>query len=376
MPSLQEARRLAPGGSSCPELRGTGFFDGSRGRAAAWTRVPRPFHCGVLPRCVADARERSPGAAGDETSPRPGVVVRPFCGPSDTTALQQLASARWPLGPHPGGLGWSAAIGGLGDEVLLAEDSGLCGWAILGGPELLLAVESSRGDVVDVLVECAVSLSGTRQLTVPVAHGDDVLRERLQRLGFRADPNGPPFHGMFRQAQPDPPVLPPGYHVRATRPTERAARVEVHRDAWHPASLPWTPGMAPPLSAGVASSFTASSYDSVRATWLYDDAFDLVVEAPDGSLAASCIAWFDPASKCAEIEPLGVVPEHRRRGLAVALCHEVSARCASRGGEVVFIHQGPRADYPAPAAAYAKAGFDVVSRGAYLTRLPPGPLAT
>lgn len=57
------------------------------------------------------------------------------------------------------------------------------------------------------------------------------------------------------------------------------------------------------------------------------------------------------------------MPGHRRKGLATAMCQEVAARVAALGGNQVFINTGPRPDYPAPAATYAAAGFDVVTRG-------------
>ena len=106
----------------------------------------------------------------------------------------------------------------------------------------------------------------------------------------------------------------------------------------------------------------------MRRTWLYDQSRDLVVEAPDGTLAACCIAWWDPAARCAEIEPLGVLPEHRRLGLATAMCMAVAAQVAALGGDQVFINTGPRADYPAPAATYLAAGFTVIRLGGSYAR--------
>jgi len=45
------------------------------------------------------------------------------------------------------------------------------------------------------------------------------------------------------------------------------------------------------------------------------------------------------------------------------MCQQVAARAAALGGNQVFINTGPRPDYPALAATYAAAGFDVVTRG-------------
>jgi len=157
--------------------------------------------------------------------------------------------------------------------------------------------------------------------------------------------------------------LPEGYLIRSVRGDELDARVEVHRQSWRPATLPW-PGDPPSsVTAESTSRFSAALYSQVRATWLYDPAFDLVVEAPDGSLAACCIAWWDPVTECAEIEPVGVVPEHRRRGLASAMCWQVIEQVRAAGGRQVFVGVGPNPRYPAPAATYLAAGFDFVVRG-------------
>jgi len=95
------------------------------------------------------------------------------------------------------------------------------------------------------------------------------------------------------------------------------------------------PALADPDSADstaeATSTFTASHYDQALRTWLYDEGRDRVVEAPHGTLAACCIAWWDPAVRCAEIKPPGIVPEHRRRGLAAAMCIEVIAQVEALG---------------------------------------------
>ncbi len=299
------------------------------------------------------------------------MTLRPWGGPDDTTVIQRLASARWPIGPHPGGLGWSAAIGQLADQVVLAEDPRPRGWAGLGDGELLLGVDPSCPGVHELLIDWALSVTDSPVLTVPVVDGDAALRSALRREGFRPDPEAAPITGMFRAASSNvTAVLPPGCRLRPADPDEVEARVEVHRSAWLPAALPWAAGKGPAVSPGATSAFTASAYDTIRNTWLYDATLDLVAEAHDGSLVASCIAWYDPTSKCAEIEPLGVVAEHRHRGIAGALCLEVCRRCAERGGEVVYSNQAPRSDYPAPAASYLKVGFEVVARGTYFTRTP------
>jgi ribosomal protein S18 acetylase RimI-like enzyme len=63
-----------------------------------------------------------------------------------------------------------------------------------------------------------------------------------------------------------------------------------------------------------------------------------------------------------EIEPLGVAPEHRRRGLAVALCLEVASVIDERGGASVYINTQPEPGYVASSSAYLAAGFELVER--------------
>jgi mycothiol synthase len=54
----------------------------------------------------------------------------------------------------------------------------------------------------------------------------------------------------------------------------------------------------------------------------YNKELDLVAVAPDGSFAAFTTVRIDPVSRFAELEPVGVHPNHRRKGLAMAICCE------------------------------------------------------
>jgi GNAT superfamily N-acetyltransferase len=305
------------------------------------------------------------------------MMVRSWAGRADTAAMQQLASRRWPHGPHAGGVGWAAAIGQLADEIVVADgdgdgdgDGGLAGWAGLASQELILQVDPAYPDAARQLAGWAVQARGAADLTVTVYDGDKAVRPALAEAGFVPQPGTAPVTGMFHRAGPGGPVLPDGYRVRSVADGEEAARVEAHRAAWRPATLPWPAG-TPAVSLDLTSRFTAADYEEVRHTWLYDQSRDLVVEAPDGTLAACCIVWWDPAARAAEIEPLGVLPGHRRKGLATAMCLAACAQVAALGGDQVFINTGPRADYPAPAETYLAAGFTVTGVG-QVHRRPAG----
>ncbi len=154
-----------------------------------------------------------------------------------------------------------------------------------------------------------------------------------------------------------------GYVIRPARPDETTACVEVHRAAWKPSSIPYIDGRR--VDPDADSSFTTQAYESVRSAWLYNPRLDLVTAVGDdeaGRFAACCIAWFDPSIGVCEIEPLGVAPEHRRRGLAIALCLEVAQLTAEFGGTHMYINTQPESGYVASTAAYSAAGFKLVER--------------
>jgi ribosomal protein S18 acetylase RimI-like enzyme len=305
------------------------------------------------------------------------LELRGWEGADDTTAMQRLASRFWPFGLHPGGLGWAAAGGQLADPIVLEASRTPAGWAGIdrnhgdGGGELHVQADPGRPEVAKALLDWGMEVGGDK-LRIAVANGDDALAAVVETAGFAPDPDtGPlvgPQQGMFHPAVSQRPDLPPGYGVRSVRDGELEARVECHREAWRPAAMPLSPEALATIAPDATSRFTMDFYGRVRTTWLYDQSFDLVVEAPDGSLAACCIVWWDPAIKVAEIEPLGVVPAHRRLGLAGALCTEAESRVAARGGHTVFINSSPDPTYPAPNATYAAAGFELVKRGQALRR--------
>jgi len=289
--------------------------------------------------------------------------------------VQHLASRLWPRGWHPGGLGWALARGRLADEVVVFEGKhSVSGWAARSGVhepgELLAQADPAHPEIAESIVEWFLAMPMTTPLSIDVYDGDSTLASALRRAGFEPQLGARVF-GMFRAAERVRAASPVGYTIRATRADELDARVAVHLAAWKPAAQPWADGRA--VDPQAESPFNLAAYDAVRNAWLYVPEFDLVAVGPDGALAGCCIAWFDRATGVAEIEPLGVVPEHRRTGLAVAMCHEVAARVGAAGGRSVFINTGPRPEYPAPSAAYAKAGFESVARATTYVRLRDAP---
>jgi len=96
----------------------------------------------------------------------------------------------------------------------------------------------------------------------------------------------------------EPAVLPDGYRFLTADEAGPEAAVRAHVDAWAP------------------SSYTAEGYEGVRRTPPYRGDLHVLVQAPDGTMAASTIMWLDEANQTAEFEPVGTHPGYRHaRGL-------------------------------------------------------------
>ena len=293
----------------------------------------------------------------------PAMEVRP-AEPGDVGGMQRLASRLWPSGWHPGGLGWGLSRNALAASVVVGVDGdgSIVGFAGRGGDQIT-HVQRDRDDVADALVSWL--LATDEEASITVWDGADALARAVTRAGL--EPVGrEPWSGMLLDVaavRDDPRRSVEGYSIRPVRADEAAARVEVHRAAWKPSSIPYIDGRS--IEPDAESSFTQAAYESVRSAWLYDGSLDLVAVADEddgGRFGACCIAWFDPTTGVCEIEPLGVAPEHRRHGLAVALCLEVANLVDERGGTHVFINTQPEPGYVASSSAYFAAGFELVER--------------
>jgi GNAT superfamily N-acetyltransferase len=82
------------------------------------------------------------------------------------------------------------------------------------------------------------------------------------------------------------------------------------------------------------------SYQELQKAPDYDRGRDLYVVAPDGEFVSFCILWWDERNRLGILEPVGTVPEHRRKGLARAVVHEAIRRAAALGAEKVVVGAG------------------------------------
>ena len=91
----------------------------------------------------------------------------------------------------------------------------------------------------------------------------------------------------------------------------------------------------------------------MTAAWPYRTDLDCVVEAPDGSFAASCLAWLDEENGVGELEPVGTAPTFRRRGFASAVCRFALQRLREEGATQAIVYS----DTPEAKALYLSIGF-------------------
>jgi ribosomal protein S18 acetylase RimI-like enzyme len=145
----------------------------------------------------------------------------------------------------------------------------------------------------------------------------DLLRSR----GYEVDSESTEFVYHARElSELTEPTVPEGYRLRTVEPDDLQQRVEIHQIVWAPSRV------------------TVESFTGVQAAWPYRPDLDCVVEAPDGAFAAYCLAWLDPDNRVGELEPVGTHPDHRRRGLASAVCRFALHRLREEGAERAIVY--------------------------------------
>ena len=88
----------------------------------------------------------------------------------------------------------------------------------------------------------------------------------------------------------------------------------------------------------------------------------MLVEAPDGSLAATAIAWLDEVTRTAEFEPVGTHVDFRRRGLGTALQLYGMHRAAAAGADRMLVACVGAPAHPAARNMYLGVGFREFTR--------------
>jgi ribosomal protein S18 acetylase RimI-like enzyme len=279
--------------------------------------------------------------------------------------MQGVVSAAWqqygpPLTHHVGDLSWRRFLhGDVASRTatrLWDADGDLIAWGWLTLPdelELFFAPGWRREAIVRDVLSWADERAAAA-VKVDTLTTDKPWQSLLGGLGLVPDEQDALwYHVAAIGTAPPPPRLPAGYRVRHVRlPDDLERRVAVHRAAFGEPGRP--------------SRVTSETYAAVTRAWPYREELDLVVEAPDGSFAAGCIAWIDEAGAAGLLEPVGAHPDHRRLGLARAVCTAALRSLHAAGARTAIVC----AETDAARALYRSVGF--VERGRYTWFRRPG----
>ncbi len=188
-----------------------------------------------------------------------------------------------------------------------------------------------------------LSPSSGRRGIVVYAHDTDGLRTGLlERRGYTRLPDWQEIQRSRDLAEPLPaPSVPRGYTLRPMHADDedltrrsRASWRAFHADE---PSENFEPG---------------GWYANVQRAPLYRRDLDLVAEAPSGEIVAFATLWYDDVTRSGYFEPVGCVPEHRKRGLTKALLLEGMRRIRDMGA-VVATAGGGGASNPEAEGLYA-----------------------
>ena len=218
------------------------------------------------------------------------------------------------------------------------------------GAYLALQVHPDHAELVDEVIDWFDATADGLERTVLPGAADKYGLERWAAHGYRPDPDSLGDTGSWTQlnerdlADLEKPVLPDGFRFRTAAEAGPAAAFQAHLDAW-----------------GVTA-YTPEGYEGVRATPAYRGDLHFLVEAPDGTMAASTIMWLDEANKTVEFEPVGTHPGYRRLGLgrAMLLYGMDRARAAGAAHATVACLGAP--GHPSARGLYYSIGFREISR--------------
>ena len=274
-------------------------------------------------------------------------TIRPYRGPADFDLMLRILSESWRRAGSRsnatvGDLEWWTADDGEypseGLAWLWLADGMPAGWAWLEPPDSVdwhLRPGIERTPFLDPMLDSLEAAAGEARaaglnVTATLAWAMDDDTEAIGILARRGYvPTATTRVHWIRPlpaaggAPVEPGALPDGYRHGHTRwPDDLAARVEVHRSAFAPSSM------------------TIEKYRRLSSLPHYAAERDRVIVAPDGTFVAFANAWYDPEALVGELEPVGTHPDHRRLGLARAVCLEAIRHLASAGAREVLIFTG------------------------------------
>jgi ribosomal protein S18 acetylase RimI-like enzyme len=212
-------------------------------------------------------------------------------------------------------------------------------------------VHPDRLELVDEIIDWYDEVAAGLDRAVTPTDAERFALARWAAHGYRPDDDGVTLLNQRDLDDIEQPVLPDGYRIRTADEVGAEAAVRAHLDAWTP------------------SGYTAQSYRDVRATAAYRGDLHLLVEAPDGTMAASTIIWYDPVNRSIEFEPVGTHPKYRRLGLARAMMLTGLQRARAAGARHATVVCDGSPDDPGPRRLYQDGlGFRELSRDAPMVK--------
>ncbi|VVJ18104.1 Acetyltransferase [Amycolatopsis camponoti] len=305
---------------------------------------------------TADDVELMQGLAQRITATRPELV-------NSDASYGELAW-NWGRGHAADGAGWRRRLW-FSDGELVAW-----GWAQLPhrvrrtdgsvkdvtGAYLAHQVHPAHAGLVDDVITWFDATAENLERTVLPCAGDEFALKRWAAHGYETDPAALGDTGSWTQLTErdlvdiEEPVLPRGFRFRTADEAGPAAAVEAHAHAWTP------------------TSYTAEAYEGVRRTPAYRGDLHILVEAPDGTMAASAILWLDEVNETVEFEPVGTHPGYRRLGLGRAMMLHGLHRARAAGARHATVACLGAPGHPRARGLYYGVGFREISRDAPLLK--------
>ncbi|WP_163513522.1 GNAT family N-acetyltransferase [Fodinicola acaciae] len=272
------------------------------------------------------------GLAREVTALRPELVTA-------DASVGELAWV-WSKGVDALGESWRHRLWFAGDRVVA------WGWVSLSGSQLTWQVHPDRLELLPEILDWYDEVAGETERRVIVQSADENALASVTKHGYAFDADDESWtQANVRELTdlPDP-VLPPGFRFRTADEVSVADAVEAHRGAWDRSQL------------------TESDFQRVRQTWPYRGDLHVLVEALDGTLVASAIAWLDEENRIAEFEPVGTHRDFRRRGLGTALQLYGMRQAKAAGATRMMVACLGAATHPAARSLYHGVGFRPYTR--------------
>ena len=217
-------------------------------------------------------------------------------------------------------------------------------------------VHPDRAELVDEVIDWYDRVAANLERTVMPGAADEFAVQRWHAHGYETDPASLGDTGSWTQLNErdltdvELPRLPDGFRFRNADEAGPHAAVRAHVDAWAP------------------SPYTAEGYEGVRNTASYRGDLHVLVEAPDGTMAASTIMWLDEVNKTAQFEPVGTHPDFRRLGLGRAMLRHGMHLAREAGATHMTVVCLGAPGHPNARGLYYSVGFRPFTRDAPLIK--------